>query len=49
MVLYSCACVYLWYASSMFIADHFVSVYVLCNEKKRKYVKKDVKCFMLVC
>ena len=42
-----------------FIADHFASFYALCNKQKkkkkkkkkknRKYIKINVKCFMLVC
>ena len=50
MVLHSCACVYLWYASNVatFKADRFASfnVYVI---KTRKRVKIEFKCFMLVC
>ena len=47
----TCACVYLWYASNVatFIADHFASFYVLCNKNRKKEIKIDVKCFMLVC
>ena len=35
MVLHSCVCVYLLYASNVaiFVADHFASFYVLCNKQ----------------
>ena len=60
-VFHSCACVYMWYASSVatFIAGHFAFFMLYVKKKTKKKTKKkkkqkigkkiDVKYFMLVC